>query len=186
MIYTFSIERQGEKMKSFKTTTVSNPVDKAKYIDSVWSILSEGYRNVEGGLLFENKVELIRNSSIWKLAIKKEKVIAVAIFKQKFGQKLVALSVDRGTNPLDSTEALAYIVRSSLGRAWMEVSEAAEIFVMKRCGGERFLIHHTEAAKLLKKTISPGIDGYHYERIIAGIPKQKIVLGTPSMVPQYV
>jgi hypothetical protein len=173
-------------MKSFKTITLSNPVDKARYIDSVWNILSEGYRNVKGGLLFENKIDLIRNSSIWKLGIRKDRVIAVAIFKHKFGQKLVALSTDKTINPIVATDALAYIIKSSLSRAWMEVSEAAEIFVMKRCGGEKFLIHHTEAAKLLKKTISPSIDGYHYERIIAGIPKQKIVLGTPSMVPQYV
>jgi hypothetical protein len=51
---------------------------------------------------------------------------------------------------------------------------------MKYYGGERFLIHQSEAERYLGKAIDWVDDGYHYIRKIAGIEKRKILLGTPG------
>ena len=167
-------------MATFRTIKVSNSVDKVRWADQVWDILKEAYSRVEGGLLFRDKSELIIETSVWKMVVKKGHIVAVAIFKSKFGQKLVAMGVNSSMDKGFSKKALAFLLRSSLEKAWMELSEAAEVFVMKYCGGERFLIHHSEAVRYLNKTIETLDDGYHYMREIAGIKKTKILLGTPG------
>jgi len=164
-------------MSTFKTVKIFNPVDKAKWVDKVWEILEKTYSKVEGGLLFSHKSDLISSTSNWKLIVKKNKILAVAIFKEKAGQKLIAMG--KGDEK-EGREALVHLLKSSLERAWMEVSEAAEVFVMKYCDGEKFLIHQNEVMRYLNKGISMLDDGYHYMREIAGIQKTKILLGTPG------
>ena len=167
-------------MKHFKISKLHNPVDKARWVNQVWNILEISYRDIEGGLLFSDKSELMLKTSIWKVIVVDGRVLAVAVFKEKHGQKLVAMGVDRQGDVMKSRSALIYLLRHSLERAWMEVSEAAENFIMKQCGGEKFLIHQSEAVRYLNKAVEFAEDGYHYVRKIAGIPKVKIVLGTPG------
>lgn len=168
-------------MATFETLRIDHPVDKAHWVNQVFHLLETSYRKVEGGLLFRDEADLIARTSLWKVAVtKKGKVIAVAVFKRKHGQKLVAMAADTHHGDEEAKEALAVLLRSSLERAWMEVSEAAEHFVMKRCGGEHFLMHCSVAQEYLGKAIEEVGDGYHYIRKIAGIPKTKIVLGTPG------
>ena len=167
-------------MQTFKTLTLTNLVDKVHYIDQVWEILVRAYDDVDGGLLFLDKADLIGTTAMWRIAVKKGTVIAVSIFKKKFGMKLVALGADKRCYGDLSTKALSVLIQSSLTYAWMEVSEAAENFIMKRCGGEKFLLHHSLVVQLMKKQIQPSLDGYHYERVISGIRKEKIALGTPQ------
>ncbi len=168
---------KGTYMSTFKTINIYNPVDKVRWIDQVWKILNDAYSKVEGGLLFTDQCEIIRNTSIWKLIVENNKVIAVTIFKHKFGQKLVAMGT---SNAIHAKEALIFLISHSLERTWMEVSEAVEVFIMKYCGGEKFLINQSEAVHYLNKTIETVGDGYHYIREIAGVSKTKILLGTPG------
>ena len=173
---------EGAKMaKKFKTLKLENLVDKAHYASEVFVLLKEAYSKVEGGLLFEDESDLIANSSLWKLAVtKRGEILAVAVFKPKHGQKLVAMAADTKNGGDIAKEALAMILKNSLSRAWMEVSEGAEHFIMKQCGGEQFLMHCSVAQEYIGKAIKEVGDGYHYIREIAGIPKTKIVLGTPG------
>ena len=62
----------------------------------------------------------------------------------------------------------------------MEVSEAAEKFILK-IGGNKFLISNKYAPTLTKKEIKGyENDGYHYKREIQGITKTKVIIGTPK------
>lgn len=163
------------------TLTLRHPIDKSRYLHQVWKILVHAYSNVEGGLLFADELDLLRKTSIWKIATIDGRVVAVTVFKSKYGQKLVAMGID-GTydKPSEAKAALAKLIESSLERAWMEVSEAAESFIMKYCRGEKYLIHHSELSRYLDKWIDATADGYHYVRHIAGIQKVKIAIGTPG------
>jgi len=164
-------------MSTFKT--VSNLVDKAQLVDQVWEILSKGYAKVEGGLLFNTKNELI--SDIWRLTFRRKKLIAVTVFKKKHGLKLVAFSADRTDYAEVALDALREMITSALNWAWMEVSEAAEHFILSRCRGEEYLLHNSHTNSLMKKKVVISDDGYHYTRAIAGIMKEKIMIGTPLL-----
>lgn len=128
------------KMPTFKT--VSNLVDKAQHIDRIWEILSKAYAEVEGGFLFKSKVSLISNTDIWRLAFRRNKLIAVTIFKRKHGLKLVAFGADRTDNTKTAVHTLSEMIARGLTWAWMEVSEKAEHFLLSRCGGEDYLLHN--------------------------------------------
>ncbi len=167
-------------MKRYNIIKLSNMVDKAKWVSKVWNLLEKSYSKVEGGLLFEDEVELIKSTSIWKIVIRGNEIVAVTVFKQKYGQKLVAMATNSELFGSEAKDVLAYMLKNSLNRAWMEVSEAVEVFVMKYCGGEEFLINCEEAKTYLKKSIEPLGDGYHYIRDIHGIRKTKLLLGTPG------
>ena len=75
---------------------------------------------------------------------------------------------------------IAYIFKKSFRKIWMEVSEAAEKFMIK-IGGDKFLVSHKYASNLTQKEIKGyEFDGYHYKREIQGITKTKIIIGTPK------
>jgi hypothetical protein len=59
----------------------------------------------------------------------------------------------------------------------MELSEAAERFVLK-LGGDKYIFPNHIAEKLLGKEINLANDGIHYTREIMGVRKEKILLGT--------
>ena len=122
-------------MRTFRTIKLQNPVEKARYASTVWTILSAAYRDVEGGLLYDDVTQLIRETSLWELAEKEGTVYAVVVYKRKYGRKLVAMGIHPTQDAETGKNALAFLVSNALERAWMELSEAAEHFVMKRCGG---------------------------------------------------
>lgn len=164
---------------------VVNLVDKALYIDRVWEILSLSYRDVPGGLLFSDKIDLIVSTALWKVVLKKGRVIAVTVFKAKRGMKLVAMGADVLGYGKQAIIALSKSIREDMGRVWMEVSGSAEDFLMKHCGAYRYVIHNSYASSLLHKSVITQSDGYHYVRDISHIKKSKIIVGTPYMSDLY-
>lgn len=158
-----------------------NIVDKVKYLDIVWEILSQSYATVSGGLLFSSKNDLLTSTSVWKVVLKKGKVIAVTIFKSKHGLKLVAMGITTAKNKKDVLKKLAQSIEEDLNHIWMEVSGSAETFIMKYCHAYRYIIHNSFASTLLGKEVLEDASGYHYIRAISGIQKQKIIVGTPNI-----
>jgi hypothetical protein len=159
---------------------ISNLVDRVNHLNRVWEILQNSYKNVNGGLLFKNKEDLLNNTNEWKLIFYNGHIIAVMVFKSKFGKKIVALGRDSNYGEL-SIRALALSLEKTLAIAWMEVSEKAEEFVFKYCNAHSYMIHRSLAYLLIAKAIEPLEDGYHYVRKISGIKKAKIIIGTPLM-----
>jgi hypothetical protein len=171
-----SIKRGDLKMK---TMTVTTTKEMQKYQKQVWCLLVESYQKVTGGLHFDSASDLIQKTQRWRLVMRHKKVIAVTIFKAKRGWKLVAMAIARSAGDR-AKNALKRLIRSDLIKSWMELSERAEIFVLKYCGGHQYLIHSSLVASLLGKPIvvnNP--DGFHYHRLVAGQVKAKVVVGTP-------
>ncbi len=162
-----------------KTVTVSNFVDKAMYVDRIWEILKESYAQVKGGFLYKSKKELLATTSSWKLIYYKNEIVAVLIYKDKVGKKIVAFGRDKKYGKF-SIKNLAITLESSLHYAWMEVSDQAEEFILKYCNVHHLLLHQSKACELLHKPILPLEDGYHYLREIAGIKKSKLIIGSPA------
>ena len=161
-----------------KTTTISlnDNLAMLKHIDVVWDILNEGYANVKGGLFFRSKMELLESTSLWKVILFKGVAVAVTIYKAKRGLKLVAMSVGRKFRDIAVT-ALGKLIRRDLKRCWMELSEAAEKFVLKN-GGVDYVVPNHMVEKILEKEVVLSADGIHYEREVMAMRKEKILLGT--------
>lgn len=165
--------------KQVKIKTLTSKEQKDQYINDVWQVLLEGYKNVKGGLHFKSKIELIEKTHIWKAICYEGRVIGVTVYKIKKGLKLVALSV--GTKFRDvAVVALKKVVKRDLKQCWMELSEAAEKFVLK-LGGDKYVISNHVVEKILGKYVNPVDDGVHYVREIMGIKKEKIMIGTVKM-----
>ena len=62
---------------------------------------------------------------------------------------------------------------------WMEVSEGAKNFILK-VGGDKFIVPNVYAKELLQKDIRLCDDGYSYKRVVNGVEKTKIIIGTPK------
>ncbi len=163
-----------------KILTLKRNTHKTKYIDIVWKLLVDGYRDVEGGLFFKNRETLLQTTVQWKIVIYKEKVIAVTIYKKKKGLKLVALTVSKVNKYKNiALEALSDLIKKDLKSCWMELSEGAERFVMKFA--KAYVIPNRLVSNILNKKIELSDDGMHYFRVIQNIKKEKILLGTPVL-----
>ncbi len=157
---------------------ISNLVDRVSCLDRVWDILVESYRDVLGGMLFDDKFELLKTTHAWRVIYVQGKIVAVAVYKAKHGLKMVAMGADKKRFGKKATVALGKAIRDDLYRVWMEVSEGAEVFVMKYCDGYQHAVSNDYAELLLQKKVTLSSDGYHYSRKILGIEKQKIIIGT--------
>ena len=162
--------------KHIKIIALKKLSEKKHYVNSVWEILNMSYKKVQGGLYFTSKKNLINSTYIWKVILYKGEVIAVTIYKEKHGVKLVAMSVGNHFREL-AVKILGDVIRRDLKQCWMELSEAAERFVMK-LGGARYVLPNYIAEKVLEKHVQLASDGVHYVREIMGVKKEKILLGT--------
>ncbi len=159
-------------------------LDKRLIVDEVYSLLEVSYASVKGGLHFGSRDALILSTDIWKLIYLEETLVGVVIYKAKRGLKMVAMAIShtferrvrRYTKRL-----LAYMFRVTFTKSWMEVSEAAERFILQN-GGERYLIPNTQASKITgKEILSLCDDGYHYTREINGVIKTKVMVGSAKV-----
>lgn len=161
--------------------TINNSLDMQKLIDEVWSILYQGYSKVKGGLHFSSPDDLIKQSYCWKITTHGSTISSVTVFKKKRGLKLVAMAVNSKVKEIGKLSLISLIKRA-LSYCWMELSEAAEHFVMRYCGGDKFVHCASQASFLLGKD---GLkfsnkDQFHYIRTIQNIEKEKIIVGTPQ------
>jgi len=156
--------------------TLNNREEKEQYINSVWRVLNEGYKNVKGGLHFKSKAELLEKTEFWKVICYQGEVVAVTIYKAKKGLKLVALSVGKKFREI-AVSALKNVIKKDLKQCWMELSEAAEKFVLG-LGGDKYILPNYLVEQVLGKEIQLTSDGIHYTREIMGMKKEKILLGT--------
>ena len=165
--------------KQIKVKPVKEQKDKKHYVNTVWEILNAGYKHVKGGLHFKSKQELIEKTEMWKLIIYRGEVVAVTVYKAKKGLKLVAMSVGNKFRDI-AVKLLGEVIQRDLKQCWMELSEAAERFVMN-LGGAKYVLPNYVAEKVLGKQVEPVGDGVHYVREIMGVKKEKILLGTVKL-----
>ncbi len=162
-----------------RIVTVKTAERMQHYQQQVWAIMTAAYADVPGGWHYASLAELCAESACWRLVIHGGRVIAAALYKAKKGLKLVAMGVCQQMRDLGK-RGLARVLRADLSRCWMELSEAAERFVLTHCNGHRYIIHASLASSLLDKEVAQESDGYHYARAICGLQKSKIIVGTPQ------
>ena len=163
-----------------KTLTVNDSAGMQRYVGQAWLILVESYAQVSGGLQYKSPDDLIKDTQRWRLVIHHGQVIAATFFKSKRGWKLVAMATCRAKKNR-ARRALKRLIEADLSRCWMELSERAEAFVLKYCGGHHFVIHASLASDLLgKPIIEQDAGGFHYQREICGFMKSKVIVGTPN------
>ncbi|OOE57754.1 hypothetical protein [Salinivibrio sp. IB282] len=163
-----------------QTITVTTASQMQDYADQVWALLVASYAHVKGGLHYTNKPHMLAQTQRWQLVVRGKRVIAAILFKAKRGWKLVAMAACRRAKSA-ARAALKRLICGALPNSWMELSERAEHFVMLHCHGHQYLIHASLVSELLNKSVRVDeADSYHYVRDIAGIPKAKIIVGTPA------
>ena len=153
--------------------------DEAKilYLDEVWELIDKSYRDIGG--CSKSKEELLEPQYLWKMVRRGSKITAVTIYKSNDLRKLVIAACDgtpRGKNDLYSIlkEDISEVGRGVYG----EYSGALEHLVNK-FGANPTPVDIAE--KILngmnKDIISKDPDGFHYTRLINGIPRTKIMFG---------
>ena len=142
--------------ESFKNLIGKNE-DKLKYVDQVWDIIQDSYKEIKGihGSGFKNKQDMIDNINFWKLSIKGDMIIAVALYKDKDGRKVVAYGTNRSD---EGKKKLLEIIKSDLTRSYVELSKATLAMLMKNVPWselKKFIRTPDEASKFLNKEITP-------------------------------
>jgi hypothetical protein len=167
---------------------------KKLYADEVWDILQKSYASIGGikGSGFDSKEDMIQNIPFWKLVKKNGKIVAVFLYKDSNGRKMVALGTDGSK---EGKEALTQLTKGDLqqGRSYSEISGKYLSFVINNFSGDlkKYLVKPEDAAKILGKELTypvpdsdpelelhPGFKDYLYSREIGGHPHTKLMIGT--------
>lgn len=156
--------------------------DKMKYADQVWAVLQQAYSKLRGGFGTASSLEeLIEKSGLWKVVVRDGKVSAVNIYKDQHGRKSIASGTD-GTPQGKKDFMMIKNEDVKFNRAWVEVSDAPEK-ILARMGAKP--IPSKFAGPLTgKEILDYNSDGYHYTRLIAGEPHEKIIYGIVNLDPK--
>ncbi|NDC22757.1 MAG: hypothetical protein EBZ49_01320 [Proteobacteria bacterium] len=155
--------------------------DKLKYVDQVWDMMQKAYAPIGGFKSVNSKEELIKDTSIWKMVRKDGKIIAAKLYADKRGRKSIAGAAEVGEDGKATEEGkkalLSIMIEDiKLNRSWAEVSGKVEHLMLKHGSVP---IPNKYAAEILgKEILELNPDGYHYTRMIAGKPYEKVIVGT--------
>lgn len=174
------------KMSEVLTERVINafePKIKQNYAQQVWDILQSSYANIGGFGSASSIEELIEKSGLWKIIVRGGRVTAVNIYKDQHGRKSIASGTD-GTSQGKQDFKMIKNEDVKLSRAWSEVSGAPEA-ILKKMGAKPI---PSKFAPLLtgKEILDYNSDGYHYTRLIAGHPHEKIIYGVVQLTPELI
>lgn len=176
--------------------------DKQKWADRVWDMLQAAYDDIGGikGSGFSNKEDMINNIPFWKIFHRGEKLIAVVLYKDTNGRKLVALGTDKSAA---AKKILSNIFKEALKVSYGEYSGKLLNTIVKGVSYEKlepFLLDPIYVQKLLDKEIYPPnpkklnmmdaetynrfprLHKYFYMRDFGGKSYLKICLGTPHLI----
>jgi hypothetical protein len=168
------------KSHNSKTITIKQLNSKQKILDEVYNLLESTYKNVEGGLNFSDKYDLLENTSVWKVIYSNNNIIGVLIYKAKHGLKMVACAINKTYKNI-AKKRLTNIFKKNFSKTWMEISEGLEKFILNISTAKKFIIDNTKANDILNKSIQLCNDQLHYIRQINGVNKTKILVGTPNL-----
>lgn len=168
------------KSHNSKTITIKSLNTKRKILDEVYNLLASTYKNIEGGLSFSDKYDLLENTSLWKVIYLENNIIGVLIYKAKHGLKMVACAVNETYKKI-AKKRLINIFKKNFSKTWMEISEGLERFILSISSAKKFIITNAKAKDILEKSIQLCNDQLHYIREINGVNKTKILIGTPNL-----
>lgn len=159
-----------------RVVNLHNKQDITKYIDDIWDIMQLTYKPIGGFLTASSKEELISKVDFAKVIRKDNKIVAAALYKDKFGRKAIAKGFD-GTEVGKAAVKMIYKedVEQKDRNSWGEFSGGAERQMLKNGG---IPIPNTLVGEILgKPIIVKNPDGFHYTREINGEEHEKIMIG---------
>lgn len=173
------------RINELLTERVHNAIgesSKLKYAPQVWEILQSSYSKLPGGFGTASSVEeLIEKSGLWKIVVRDNNVTAVNIYKDTHGRKSIASGTD-GTVQGKKDFMMLKDADIKYKRAWAEVSAAPER-ILSKLGAKPI---PAKFASLLtgKEILEYNDDGFHYTRLIAGEPHEKVIYGVVNLNPE--
>jgi hypothetical protein len=144
------------------------------YIQDIWDIMQRTYEPIGGFKTANTPEELLNDISLAKLVRKDNKIVAAALYKDKYGRKAIAKGSD-GSPEGKSAVKQIYLEDAKLKRSWGEFSGKAEELLL-RYGGVP-IPNDVVGDILNKEIVSKDKDGFHYTRLINGEPIRKIMIG---------
>lgn len=159
-----------------------NASSKVKYAPQVWDILQSSYSKLPGGFGTASSIEeLIDKSGLWKIVVRDGNVTAVNIYKDMHGRKSIASGTD-GSPQGKKDFMMLKDADIKFKRAWAEVSGAPER-ILSKLGAKPI---PSKFAPLLtgKEILDYNDDGFHYTRLIAGEPHEKVIYGVVNLDPE--
>ncbi len=144
------------------------------YIEDIWNIMQRTYEPIGGFKTANSPEELLNKISFAKLVRKNDKIVAAALYKDKYGRKAIAKGSDGSIDGIKSIKQI-YKEDVKMDRSWGEFSGKAESLLLKYGGVP---IPNDMVEDILGKEIeSKDKDGFHYTRMINGEPIRKIMIG---------
>lgn len=142
--------------------------------EDIWDMIQKCYSYVGGYKGATDFEDLVRQTKIWKVVRRGNKVSAVAAYRDQHGLKSICAAMDgsfRGKRDI----LMLFQEDVRMQRSWAEVSHKVEKMKL-RLG---FLpVPNVYAEDLLNKPIlNLSDDGYHYDRIIGGELRTKMIVG---------
>ena len=190
-----------ETYNNFIGSSDSTLENKKKWADRVWDMLQSAYEDIGGikGSGFSDKEDMIVNIPFWKIFHRGEHLIAVVMYKDTRGRKLVAIGTDQSQQ---SKKILSNIFKEALKVSYGEYSGKLLSAIAKNVSYEKlepYLLDPLYVQKLLDKEIYPPdpeklnildletynkfpkLHKYFYMRDFNGKSYLKICLGTPGL-----
>lgn len=158
--------------------------EKEKYKDQVWDILELSYRYIGGikGSGFESADDMVRKIPYWKLVKKDGKIVAVMLYKDKNGRKMVACGSD-GSSIGKAACKKMIIDDIKHARAYGEISDALVKYVKKTLTSaeiDKYFIAADKVGDILNKDVKT-TGKYTYIREISGEQHEKMMYGKTGM-----
>lgn len=149
-----------------------------EYADEVFNMLVNSYKNIGGlkGKGFNSPSEMIKEIQMWKLSFVQGELVAVVMYKDRAGRKLVALG---SNNSPTGKNKLKEILKVEFSRSYAEISGPLLKFMERTLPTElkRWTISTDKVEKILNKKIKI-IDDFYYTRTINNETIKKVLIGT--------
>lgn len=164
--------------ESFKN--LFNKADMEPVADEVFKILQTSYEKIGGlkGAGFSSPSDMVNSIPFWKLSYDGGKLVAVVMYKDTGGRKLVALGTDG--SPAGKSR-VSEILRVEFGRSYSELSGPILGIVKKHFTEiyNQYVIPSEEVSALIGKEVTPTGE-YTYTRDFGGTQLEKELVGSPG------
>ena len=149
-----------------------------KYANQVWKILEKSYKYIGGikGSGFESIENMINSIPYWKICIKSDEVVAVALYKDKNGRKVVAYGSEQSEIGKKIIKRII-IDDISRDRTYGEISDNVVKFVFRHFNKDqlnKYLIPAEQAITIVGGEV---VDQFTYKRKIGNEYHENIMFG---------
>lgn len=148
---------------------------KAQYAPIALSLVNVAYAPIGGHVNIQSEDDLYE-FPFWKIVKRHGKPIAIALYKDRIGRKLVAIGHDGSRAAKDELKAI-FAADIKHKRMWAEVSGGFANYCIKLGLPP---VPNEFAEELLNKDILATRGKFKYDRILGGLVHTKMIVGFPN------